>query len=298
MKKLFTLLFYFGLITGNSQNSTTEAFIEIKDLSYYSRADASPYHKLNLVLPENKSGSAVVLWIGGGAWSYVDRNMEMDLARKFAREGIAVASVGHRLSPAIWKDSTLTMGIKHPEHIKDIALAFKWILENATKYGYSKSNVFVGGFSSGAHLTALLAMDDRYLKNAGCSREQIRAIIPIAGTYDIPHYYKILAEGDKALAEDHVKGVFGKTPEEFLDASPTSYMSGLKTPMLLISEKNTYKYTRFFEDKIRESGLKNVEVIHIEELGHGQLWRNLSYEENSKYRDKVVEFIKRLTKQN
>src|SRR5688572_14115006 len=240
MKKLFTLLLSITLIATYAQDSKQSEFIEINELEYYSGKDASPYHKLNLVLPKNKSGFALMLWIGGGAWSYVDKNMEMDLARKFAREGIAVASVGHRLSPAVWKDSSMTTGIKHPEHIKDIALAFKWLLDNANKYGYSRNNIFVGGFSSGAHLAALLAMDDRYLKNAGSSREQIRAIIPIAGTYDIPHYYKILAEGDKALAEDHVKGVFGKTQEEFVNASPTSYMNGLKTPMLLISEKNTY----------------------------------------------------------
>ena len=297
MKKLFTLLLSITLTTTNAQDSKQSEFIEIKDLEYYSGKDASPYHKLNLVVPKNKPGSALMLWIGGGAWSYVDRNMEMDFARKLAREGIAVASVGHRLSPAVWKDSSMTTGIKHPEHIKDIALAFRWLLDNAAKYGYSKSNIYVGGFSSGAHLVTLLAMDDRYLKKVGCSRDQISGIIAFGGTYDIPHYYKVLAGSDKALAEDHVKGVFGKTREEFLDASPTSYMNGLRAPLLLISDKNPYKYGKFFEGKIRESGIQNTEVFHVE-LGHGALWKNISYEENSKYRNEVVEFIKRLATQN
>jgi len=298
MKGLLSLMFSFLLIISYGQDAPYREFIEINDLSYYSGTDASLYHKLNLVMPKGKDNFPLLLWIGGGAWSYVDRNIEMDVARKFAREGIAVATVGHRLSPAVWKDSSLTTGIKHPEHIKDIARAFKWLNDNASKYGYSQTNIFVGGFSSGAHLTALLAMDDEYLKNVGCSIDQIRGIIPIAGTYDIPHYYKVLSEGNPALANDHVKGVFGNTNEEFLDASPTSYIKGLKVPMLLISDKSTYKYTTFFEDKVRESGFKNFEVIHVQELGHGPLWKNLSFEEQSKYRDRIVEFIKNLTSHN
>lgn len=291
MKSPLTLIFLFLGTTSYGQNSRYGEFVEINDLSYYSGLDASHYHKLNLVIPKGKNNFPLLLWIGGGAWSYVDRNMEMDLARKFAREGVAVASVGHRLSPAVWKDSSLTTGIKHPEHIKDIARAFKWLYDNASKYGYSQTNIFVGGFSSGGHLTALLAMDDQYLKNVGCSWQQIRGIIPVAGTYDIPHYYEVLSEGNLKLADDHVKGVFGNTLEEFLDASPTSYIKRLKVPMLLISDKSTYKYTTFFEDKVRESGFKNFEVIHIQELGHGPLWKNLSFEEQSKYRDRIVAFI-------
>jgi len=55
---------------------------------------------LNLLVPDTQKSAPLLLWIGGGAWSYVDRNMEMNFAENLAAQGIAVASVGHRLSPA------------------------------------------------------------------------------------------------------------------------------------------------------------------------------------------------------
>jgi dipeptidyl aminopeptidase/acylaminoacyl peptidase len=288
---LLLLLLLCWVLSGRCQDN--QQFSEFKDLAYVSSGDASPYEKLNLVLPKNKKDFPLLLWIGGGAWSYVDRNMEMDFARKMAREGIAVASVGHRLSPATWKDPSMTTGIKHPEHIKDVAQAFQWLIAHASKYGYAPSKIFVAGYSSGAHLTALLAMDHRYLENVGCSVSQIRAIIPMSGTYDIPHYYEVLASSDPKLADDHVKGVFGSSREEFLNASPSSYLHGLQVPMLLISDKDLVKYTRFFEAKLQETDFKDFNVIYVEDLGHGGLWKDISFAEHSKHRDAVVAFIRK-----
>ena len=123
----------------------------------------------------------------------------MALCRKMAKQGIAVASVGHRLSPALLWEPKREEGIKHPEHVKDVAEAFRWIYDNAEKYNYSKDNIFVGGFSSGAHLSALLSMDERYLKEYGLTKDHIKAIIPVGGGYDIPHYREDLLKGKTLL---------------------------------------------------------------------------------------------------
>jgi acetyl esterase/lipase len=170
-------------------------------------------------------------------------------------------------------------------------MAFKWLYNHAAEYGYSSSNIFVGGFSSGGHLAALLSMDERYLKNHGLSASNIRGILPIGGTYDIAHYYQVLSAGDKKLADSHVKGVFGSTEKEWLDASPTHYIQHLRVPMLLISESNTYPYATFFEEKIRQSEFKKVEVHHFQEMTHGGLWKHMSFQDQSKYRDVLIQFI-------
>jgi predicted esterase len=276
-----------------AQTKDSLAYTEILNISYYTGTGAaSSYHKLNLVLPKGKTNMPLLLWIGGGAWSYVDRHQEMELARKIAGQGIAVASVGHRLSPATWKDPALNTGIQHPEHIKDIAKAFKWLYDHASQYGYSQNDLFVGGFSSGGHLAALLGLDHRYLKAEGSSIQQIKGIIPMSGTYDIPHYYQILsASSGQQLADSHVKGVFGNSEKDFLDASPTTYLQNLSLPMLLISDTNTYPYAKFFEDKIKATGFTKLQVLHSTELKHGELWKNLSFADKSKYRDTLVDFI-------
>lgn len=277
-----------------AQTEKPSEFREIKDIPYVenARAKDESLQKLNLVIPKNIKKPPLFLWIGGGAWSYVDRNKEMDLARKFATEGIAVASVGHRLSSATWQDPKLVTDIKHPQHIEDIASAFAWLHKNAEKYGYDSENIFVGGYSSGGHLAALLSLDEKYLSAHGLSLKYIKGVVPIAGAYDIENYHQAFKNGTrKELAELHVEAVFGEI-DGFKAASPTSYVKNLQIPMLLISERNTFNYTKIFEDTLRETNSKKFEVLHVRDLDHAGLWKDLSLNEDSGYRKKIVKFIK------
>ena len=295
MKKLFTISLILICCRSHAQVNDINSYAVINDVQYYNGADYdTANHKLNLVIHKGVEQPPLLVWIGGGAWSYVNRNMEMDIAKKLAEKGIAVASVSHRLSPATWKDPLLNTGIKHPEHIKDVSRAISFLYKNHVKYGYSENKIFVGGFSSGAHLAALIVMDGQFLKEVGLSKELIKGVIPVAGTYDIAHYHKVLSEGNsKAFADNHVGSVFGLSAKEFEKGSPSSFIDSLSTPMLLISETNTFKYTNLFEDKLREINYKDLEVLHIHRLGHGALWRELSNSPQCVYRDLMVVFIKR-----
>jgi len=300
MKKSMLLCSFLFVLLSPGFCQSTSGHTELMDLSYFQgEGEADDNQKLNLVLPKGVKDAPLLIWIGGGAWSYVDRNMEMDLARKVANEGIAVASVGHRLSSAVWKDPSLNTGVKHPAHVEDVAMAVKWLLDKADEYGYSQEQIIIGGFSSGAHLASLLSMDPQYLKNWKLDTDLFKGLVPIGGTYDVPDYYRAFNESETQshLAEEHVQAVFGESQEGFLQASPTSYMQNLKTPMLLMSDTNTANYCRIFEQAIQESGFDEVEV-HYAELGHGALWRNMSYDEESSYRDLLIAFIKDQTKNN
>ena len=295
MKRLLVIPLCLVCCHSFGQLKNANSFTVINDIQYYDRPDLdTTNHKLNLVIPKDVEQPALLVWIGGGAWSYVNRDMEMDVAKKIAETGIAVASIGHRLSPATWKDPKLNTGIKHPEHIRDVARAIRFLHANNSKWGYSDTKIFVGGFSSGGHLAALIAMDGRYLKEVGLSTKLIQGIIPIAGTYDIAHYHQVLAEGNgKDFADNHVGSVFGLSAKEFEEGSPVSYIDSLSTPMLLISETNTFKYTNLFEDRLRDAKFQELEVLHVHRLGHGALWRDLSYSPHSIYRDVIIDFIKR-----
>jgi acetyl esterase/lipase len=247
--------------------------------------------RLNLVIPEGIS-PPLLIWIGGGAWSYVDRNVEMDLARKIADQGIAVASIGHRLSPATWRDPNLNSGIQHPAHIQDVASAVKWLYDNAATYGYDRTNIFIGGYSSGAHLAALITMDPSYLLSVGLPKDLFRGVIPISGAFDLVHYYETLKNSDRPeLAELHVQAVFGQSEADLINASPVSYMQNLSIPMLLMSDISLYDYTRLFEDRIRETEFRDLQVVYAYPLSHAALWRNMSFEEKSTYRRHIIDFI-------
>jgi hypothetical protein len=247
---------------------------------------------LNLLMPLKKDKIPLLIWIGGGAWSYGNKNQELDLSRKLAAKGIAVAIIGHRLSPAIWRDSALIDGIQHPKHIEDVASSIKWLYDNAEIYGYDKNNFFIGGYSSGGHLSALISLDSTYLNQVGLSTKIFRGIIPISGTYDIIDYHKVLLNGNRPeLAKQHVEAVFGSTEIGLKQASPITFLDNLSNPILLISDNNMYNYAKLFEDKIRATQFRNMQVVYSYKFSHGELWRDLSFAEKSIYRDIIINFI-------
>ncbi len=300
MKKIIPLLFVLCFPALRAQVARdTLAYREIPNIPYLETAamKADSLQQLNLVLPEGVERPPLLLWIGGGAWSFVNRHMEMALARKFAREGIAVASVGHRLSQGKFRPTDRTHGVRHPAHIKDIAAAFRWLRNHAETYGYDEHNIFVGGFSSGGHLAALLAMDHRYLASHDLDTKAIKGIIPVAGTFDINHYYSVFLNHEdpdtRPLAETHVKDVFGDTTADFTDASPVTYLDQLNTPMLLISERGLYDYTKLFEERLREAHYENCQILHLFDHDHAGLWRDISHAQNSQTRHVMIDFIKR-----
>ncbi len=263
------------------------------DLAYFDGEGFSDEkHRLDLILPEGRPATATMLWIHGGAWAFGDRKNDLELARAFAREGVAVASMSYRLSRGDWRGEEFpSTGVQHPAHIRDVARAFAWLHNNADTYGLEKSRLFVSGFSAGGHLSALLAMDERYLAAHGLSLSDIRAALPVAGGYDMEDYYLAIEEGmGQDVAIGHVLGVFG--PREGLaDASPMSYLQGASIPMLVLTEGQTIEYTRVFDTAVTESGKGDlIRFSYYNEETHASLLASLSLEE-SPARNEMLQFI-------
>lgn len=287
MRKLI-LLVLIGLSIARVQ---AQNFRTVNDLSYAKTHDKQ---KLDLYLPEGMTDAPLLIWIHGGAWAFGDRKNEQDLAGKFAQKGIAVAVISYRLSPGTWADPKFDQGIQHPEHVKDVASAFKWVYQHAAEYGYSGENIFVSGYSAGGHLSALLATDPQYLETHNLSLKSIKAVIPIAGAYDIAGYHDThYRYNGPEMADKHVKAVFGNTRKDFTKASPTHFVQNLSVPMLLISENQSYRYTKTFEDILKKADKRNVEYLHVRELDHKAFYENLARSEKSKYRNTIIEFIRK-----
>ena len=294
MNKILLTVTLLGLLSGCavSQTATSFELKEFKNLSYTTGPDADSLQSLHLVVPQSESAPPLLIWIGGGAWAYVNKDMELDLARNLGHKGIAMASVGHRLSPAVWRDPKKTRGIQHPKHAEDVAAAVKWLYDHAAEYGYDRGKCFIGGYSSGAHLAALIDLDKRFLGKYGLSPDLFKGVIPISGAFDIVEYYKVFLNGERPeMADQHVKAVFGPTEKDLIDASPTSYLENLSTPMLLMCDNNLYNYTRLFEDRIRATEFRDVRVMYAYNFSHSGLWRDLSSDQPSIYRNAIIDFI-------
>jgi len=158
---------------------------DVRDIAYYEGTDADKVkHRLDLYLPKDHKDFPVVMFVHGGAWMHGDKNffgVYSALGKMFARNGTGAVIINYRLSP----------GVKHPEHIKDVARAFAWTQKNIEKYGGRADEIFISGHSAGGHLVALLASDETYLNAEGLTFKNIKGVMPLSGVYALPDTAKL-----------------------------------------------------------------------------------------------------------
>lgn len=269
-----------------------------RDLSYaFGDAAAHERRKLNLFLPKIEGAFPIVLWIHAGAWSYGDRARETALAMRFAERGVGFAPMSYRLSSRVWNEpGASTDGVKHPAHAEDCALAFAWL-----KKRFPDHPLFLAGHSCGAHLAALLGTDARYLKAHGLALTDIGGVIALGGGYDLVEYHALLAHGldgqpglGQEKADAHLHWIFGATKREWIAASPTTYLAGCETPMLIVAEKGAAmtRYTRDFEDAVIAAGVKTIRFRYALDRSHDQTTPLMSRKAPDPIRDEAIAFIR------
>ena len=300
LRRLFIMSFTGLLLAASSAFAEAEqagqAYDERLDLAYYEGPDADEErHRLNLVLPEGRKPIATLLWGPGGAWAFGSREREMPVARAFARAGVAVAVVDHRMSAGRWmSEEWPDTGAVHPDHIEDFARAFAWLHAHAEKYGLDRERFFVGGFSAGGHLAALLATDPHYLAAHDLGPESIAGAVPVGGAYDLEQYYEAIRGGlGEDVATGHVLGAFGPR-EKLRAASPTSYLEQASTPMLVIAEGETEIYAVPFREAVEKAEKSDlIRFKTFEDETHASLFKNLGDSDApSPAREMIIEFLK------
>ncbi len=152
----------------------------------------SDKHKLDLYLPRDQKSYPVLVFLHGGSWRSGDRSLYMALGDRLARAGIGVAIPSYRLMPQN----------PHPAQIEDVAAAFAWVVRNISQHGGDVTRIYLSGHSAGAHLAALLALDEKYLKKFDLPRTTIRGVIAMSGIYDVGQLDTFVVAADKGDKRD------------------------------------------------------------------------------------------------
>jgi acetyl esterase/lipase len=152
----------------------------LERLSYVESPDpaAPEQQSLDLYLPAAANEPVpLVVFVHSRFWSSAPggRVIYGIFAKPLLEQGAAVAIVRHRLAPAH----------RHPAGAQDVAAALRFLVDNASRYGYDPQRIFLAGHSSGAHLAALVALDPRYLAAEGLERSAIAGVVAISGAYDL-----------------------------------------------------------------------------------------------------------------
>jgi len=219
---------------------------------------AGPRQTLDVYAPEVRSGSAPVLvFIYGGSWRSGNKNDYEFVGQAFAAQGFVVVIPDYRLVPQV----------RFPEFVEDCAGAVAWAAANAAHVGGDPERIVLVGHSAGAYNAIMLALDQRFLRNAEVAPNVVKGAVGIAGPYDFLPF-----------DVDSTRNAFG----QFADPAatqPISFARGDAPPLLLLwGERDDLVGRRNIEGlsaAMRERG-GQVEAKLYPELDHVNILLALS----------------------
>jgi len=216
------------------------------NITYFVGNETTPMHrkhKLDLYIPQDfkdNKEKKTIIFIHGGGWCRGDKDWFFgryaNVGKCFANEGYPTAIICYRLSPFV----------RHPEHVRDVARAIKWVSENISQYGGNPKNIYLCGESAGGHLAALAGLNTAFLSEVNVNPSSVRGVIGVSGVYDIQR----LSQNPVARYW-YLLPAFGLNPNTWSEASPVKYVQKSSPPFLLFNAQYDF---HLLEDSIK---LKN-----------------------------------------
>lgn len=216
--------------------------------------------QLDLYLPKS-SGKPfpMVVWVHGGGLTGGDKAEPPSaaLAKRLAQNGFGVASVNYRLSPKV----------RYPTYIEDVATAVVWVEAHAKSFGGDPERIYLIGHSAGAYLVAMLAMNTKFLRQAGFNLNHLAGVIPISG--QVTTHFTVRKEkgiGSNVIISDQ--------------AAPLYYVRKDIPDMLLILGDNDWparlEENQYFAACLKAAGAQNVAFSVIPNRDHGTIFGKMT----------------------
>lgn len=172
--------------------------------------------RLDVYRPRRPSAlpAPLVVFIYGGSWQSGDKALYRFVGATLASRGLVVAIPDYRVFPEV----------RYPDFLRDNALAVRFARDHAAEWGADPRRLFLVGHSAGAYNVAMLALDRRWLGEAGLDPlRDLAGAIGLAGPYDF-----------LPLRDEKLKIIFGP-PETRADTQPINHVDGRAPPMLLLA---------------------------------------------------------------
>ncbi len=182
--------------------------------------------KLDVHLPNAvREPVPFVVWVCGGAWQGMDKEVGADKAPWLTNVGLAVASIEYRVSnEAIF-----------PAQIQDCKAALRWLRAHADELHLDAERVGVWGESAGGHLVELLGSTTGVtaFENDGICPDQPTDVCAVCAFYGPSDLTTMPVAAEPVLTK-----LLGVSPQERPDvavgASPHHYVGPHSAPHLLV----------------------------------------------------------------
>jgi acetyl esterase len=144
-----------------------------------------------------------VLYIHGGSFRILSKESHFMMAVAFAKGGYVVFNMNYRLAP------------RHPfpAAVEDVAEAYRWVVENAARWGADPGRLVVAGESAGANLALGLAIMSTYERREAYARRVYqlgvvpKAIVPLCGILQVSDPRHDRGQAPSAFVQDRIDAV-------------------------------------------------------------------------------------------
>ncbi|MDE0388603.1 MAG: alpha/beta hydrolase [Rhodospirillales bacterium] len=102
------------------------------------------------LFPAPAAGAPIQVFIHGGYWRAMDKDVHSFPAEGFVAAGGAAVSLNYALAPAVTLDTI----------VEQCRIAIEWIADHAGWLNGDPDRIFVSGHSAGGHLTAMMLCTD------------------------------------------------------------------------------------------------------------------------------------------
>ena len=229
-------------------------------------------------VPEAQGPLPVFVFFHGGAWAHGDPVDYSFIARNIAPEGYVVVLGGYRMNEPG----------RYPAMLEDTAAAVGWVHRNIAEYGGDPDRIVLSGHSAGAYNVAQVALEPRWLEDAGVPQDAIRGVVGLAGPYD---FYPF----DTDRSRDAFESV-GAGPE----SQPVNHARADAPPMLLVhGEDDTVvriRNSQALEAALTQAGAR-VETLYLPGKTHNDPLLALTnpWRRNPRVFDTVAQFLSQVT---
>ncbi len=122
----------------------------------------------------------MLLLLHSGGWYAGDKSEDSErIAKSLSALGITVVTPNYTLVPNAY----------YPTPLLETDCALRWIVANASSYGFDTSNISLGGYSAGAHLALLYSLRQSAYRDASCSwnvtSPSLKKVVSLAGPTDL-----------------------------------------------------------------------------------------------------------------
>jgi arylformamidase len=211
------------------------------------------------VFTTRRPNAPVFIFIHGGAWR---ASRAADLA--FPAE-LFVGAGAHYVVPDFdWVQNTGGSLLPIADQVRR---AIAWVHTNATQFGGDKSQIYLGGHSSGAHLAAVALTTD-WNTGFGLPSDLIKGGLCISGLYDLAPV-RLSARSNYVTFDDPTVQAL----------SPQRHIDMLRAPLIVAygtdETPEFQRQNREFAAAVKAAG-KPVELLVAENYGHFEMPETLA----------------------